>query len=161
MQLRSPEAIERVFAPKVHGAQVLMQALRGLEWKTLVLFSSTSATIGPAGQADYVAANAYLNALAESADRAGQRVLAVNWGIWQEIGMAEKLAVSMHRQGRLPGERLRLDHPWFDTVIRSGEELAYRMVLDPRESWWLDEHRLQSGRAVLPGTAYLTLLRSA
>lgn len=161
MQLRSPEAMERVFAPKVHGAQVLLQALEDLDWQTLVLFSSTSVTLGPAGQADYVAANAYLNSLALQESGSGKRVLALNWGVWNQIGMAEALAADLRKHSRLPGERLLIDDHLFDTEIRGRDEVAYRMILRTQDSWWLDEHRLTSGRAVLPGTAYLELMRRA
>lgn len=161
MQLRSPEAIERVFAPKVHGAQVLLQTLEDLDWQTLVLFSSTSVTLGPAGQADYVAANAYLNSLALQASGSGKRVLAINWGVWNQIGMAEQLATDLRKRSRLSGERMLIDDHLFDTEIRGRDEVAYRMVLRTQDSWWLDEHRLTSGRAVLPGTAYLELMRRA
>ena len=54
-----------------------------------VLFSSVSSIIGLPGQIDYTAANAFLDAYAIKANRAGDtRALVVNWNAWQEVGMA-------------------------------------------------------------------------
>ena len=56
--------IEAVLAPKVQGLRVLDQLLPDGTLEVLALFSSISTTICPAGQVDYVAANAWLNAFA-------------------------------------------------------------------------------------------------
>ena len=88
LQLKTREAAARVLAPKVRGALVLDALLGQTPLDFFVVFSSTSAILGPAGQVDYAGANAYLNAFAHS--RAGRpaRVLAVDWGVWQGVGMA-------------------------------------------------------------------------
>jgi acyl transferase domain-containing protein/thioesterase domain-containing protein len=164
MQLRSPEAIERVFAPKVQGARVLLQTLGDMNPSTVVLYSSTSVALGSAGQADYVAANAYLNALAlhYASNRQGKmRVVAVNWGIWKKVGMAQQLASHLRNRESLRGEYLRLDDSIFHTKIVNGSETSYRTELSCATSWWLDEHRLVNGRAILPGTAFVELIRRA
>ncbi|MNV66422.1 Linear gramicidin synthase subunit D [compost metagenome] len=55
----------------------------------MVLCSSLTAVVGGFGQADYAAANAYLDAVAAQAGRDGERfVLSVNWDAWREVGMA-------------------------------------------------------------------------
>ncbi len=164
MQLRSPEAIERVFGPKVQGARVLLQTLGDMEPSTVVLYSSTSVALGSAGQADYVAANAYLNALAlhHSANRKNKtRIVAINWGIWKQVGMAQQLASHLHNRENLSGEYLKLEDTIFDTKILSGNATSFRTVLECSTSWWLDEHRLVNGRAILPGTAFVELIRRA
>src|SRR5207344_2223877 len=74
--------VEEVFAPKVHGTLVLDALLANVELDFLVLFSSLSALVAPAGQVDYVAANAFLDAFARSARLpARRRIVSVNWGI--------------------------------------------------------------------------------
>ena len=58
--------VEEVFAPKVHGVQILHDLFPDGSIDRLVLFSSTSTVTAPAGQVDYVAANEFLNAYARS-----------------------------------------------------------------------------------------------
>ncbi|MFK5957171.1 MAG: SDR family NAD(P)-dependent oxidoreductase [Planctomycetota bacterium] len=163
IQMRTPEAIERVFTPKVHGTVVLHNLLQQEKLRFFVLCSSTSVALGPAGQVDYVAANAFLNAYASAqAEDAPNRMIALNWGIWSDVGMAQELAARLHGAEKESGERQRIDTPWFqERLLVSEREQIWRGHLDARSCWALEEHRLQSGLAVLPGTAYLDLALSA
>jgi NAD(P)-dependent dehydrogenase (short-subunit alcohol dehydrogenase family) len=63
---KTPAEVEEVFAPKLHGTQVLDRLFPDGSVALMVLFASTSTVTGPAGQVDYVAANEYLNAYAKS-----------------------------------------------------------------------------------------------
>src|SRR5690606_18947776 len=84
---RTAPQVRRVLRPKVDGTVALDRALRPWAPQRLVLFSSTSAHLGPPGQVDYAGANAFLEAYAAS--RAGDphtRVQAVAWGIWRDAG---------------------------------------------------------------------------
>lgn len=157
IQRRTPEAAERVFTPKVHGTLVLHDLLNQQPLKFFLLCSSTSVALGPAGQVDYVAANAFLNAFA--AARQGKdpfTMTALNWGIWSDVGMAQELAARLHSSGPVPGERVRLEGPWFQERIEvASDEKMWRGHLNAKQCWLLEEHRLQSGLAVMPGTAYL------
>jgi polyketide synthase PksN len=90
---KSELELEEVLAPKVAGLEYLDQATRDLPLDFLALFSSISASIGNVGQADYAAANAFMdayaeyrNALAAAGERRG-RTLAINWPLWQAGGM--------------------------------------------------------------------------
>ena len=80
----------RVLAPKVGGAWNLHAALQrhGIDARDFVLFSSASAVIGNSRQANYVAANTFLDAFAARRRACGLAATAINWGALAEVGMA-------------------------------------------------------------------------
>src|SRR6185295_6600096 len=83
IQLKSAAAAAEVLAPKVLGTLALAQALRDIPLDLLVLFSSVAAaTSGGPGQADYCAANAFLDAFARRHAHDHGRTIAVGWGEW-------------------------------------------------------------------------------
>nr|WP_072480212.1 type I polyketide synthase [Amycolatopsis australiensis] len=84
----TPDRFAKVFAPKAAAARHLDELTAGHPVTAFVLFSSLAGAIGAAGQANYAAANAFLDALAEQRRRAGRPGLSVAWGAWAEAGMA-------------------------------------------------------------------------
>ena len=97
IQRQSPEIAGAVLAPKVEGTLLLDRLLAERELDFLVLFSSQRAFLGGAGQADYCAANCFLEAFARRRSRHGRPTLAIAWDGWREVGMAHAAAV---RHGR-------------------------------------------------------------
>jgi polyketide synthase PksN len=82
-----------VLAPKVAGLINLDNASRDMALDFFILFSSTSAVFGNPGQADYSAANAFMdvyaryrNSLRSSRQRTGI-TLSINWPLWKDGGM--------------------------------------------------------------------------
>jgi acyl transferase domain-containing protein/NAD(P)-dependent dehydrogenase (short-subunit alcohol dehydrogenase family)/acyl carrier protein/ubiquinone/menaquinone biosynthesis C-methylase UbiE len=85
--------MQAVLAPKVSGVINLDQATRDLPLDLFIIFSSAAAVFGNTGQADYAAANAFMDAyalyrsdLAARSRRHGQ-TLSLNWPLWQAGGM--------------------------------------------------------------------------
>ncbi|ADO72615.1 type I polyketide synthase [Stigmatella aurantiaca] len=80
-----------VLAPKVQGAWNLHLLSSGMELDFFVCFSSVASLIGTPGQSNYVAANAFLDALAHLRHAQGKPAITINWGSWAEAGMAARL----------------------------------------------------------------------
>ena len=192
----SESSVNRVLAPKVQGTINLDRALSAAQLKPelFVLFSSTSSSMGIAGQAAYAAANSFLCGYARYKRTVeGTQALAIAWDRWEEVGMAARLStphaaadqlaspiqtadgavpvsVTMDSASTIsePVQALdmhsRIDHALFDSWshgCNNGRDI--KCVLRPavERDWYLHEHRLADGCAVLPGTGYIALVKSA
>jgi acyl transferase domain-containing protein len=82
------ETFRATLAPKVAGAVALDVATADDPPDVMVLFSSTAALFGPAGQSDYTAANSYLDAFAQRREAQGRRTVSIDWTDWVGTGMA-------------------------------------------------------------------------
>jgi acyl transferase domain-containing protein/acyl carrier protein len=83
IRLKTRQMAEAVLAPKVLGTMVLDELFADTPLDFMVLFSSmTSITGGGPGQADYCAANAFLDSYASAESPTERRVISVNWGEW-------------------------------------------------------------------------------
>ncbi|MGW2149808.1 SDR family NAD(P)-dependent oxidoreductase [Nonomuraea bangladeshensis] len=103
----SAERVEGVLRPKVDAAWYLDELTRKRDVARFVVFSSLAGTLGAAGQGNYAAANAALDALAVSRVRAGLPAVSLAWGVWDaEEGMAGRLSdrerERMVREGLIP-----------------------------------------------------------
>jgi amino acid adenylation domain-containing protein len=176
IQLRSRAAAAAVLAPKVQGTLALSELLDGEAGTGLdffVLCSSLNGLLGGPGQADYAGANAFLDAFAHAQAAAGRhRVVAIDWDAWRGVGMSAPPAQeTASRAGGRPvpplAEVLPFDHPLVshraapaNGRTAAPHEEVFVSYLETRESWLLSEHR-PGGHAVVPGTAYLEMVRAA
>ncbi|HET8842317.1 MAG TPA: SDR family NAD(P)-dependent oxidoreductase, partial [Ktedonobacteraceae bacterium] len=90
---KSAREMQDVLASKVSGTLALDEASKDIALDFFVLFSSLSGVLGNVGQADYAAANAFLDAYAHyrqhlvaNGQRQG-RTLAIDWPLWSDGGM--------------------------------------------------------------------------
>ncbi|MBO3675070.1 type I polyketide synthase, partial [Streptomyces sp. NEAU-YJ-81] len=122
----TPDRIDTVFRPKVAAAHNLHELTRDLDLSAFVLFSSAAGTFGAPGQANYAAANAFLDALAAHRRSAGLPALSLAWGLWEQRsamtgGMADADVARMERSGMAPlSSRDGLE--LFDTACTVGGE---------------------------------------
>ncbi len=139
------ESATRVLDPKIKGTLVLDEILADHPLDFFVLFSSISSLSPPPGQVDYAAANSFLDAFALS--RSSRRTIAINWGLWRDVGMA----------AHLKSVRPLLER----RVSQTSEETIYSSQFSCAKNWLLDEHRLKTGNALVPGTGYLEMALEA
>lgn len=78
----------RATGPKVRGGWLLHHHLRDVELDFFVVQSSLLSLTGSAAQANYTAANAFLDALIDHRHALGLPGMAINWGPWGGAGMA-------------------------------------------------------------------------
>ncbi|GHF28208.1 hypothetical protein GCM10018772_62360 [Streptomyces fumanus] len=145
----TPERLAAVLRPKTDAAVHLHELTRDRPLTAFVLFSSAASVLGSAGQGNYVAANAFLNALAQHRRAQGLPAVSLAWGFWDRAsGMTGNLAEAdlrrMARSGVVPlSTGLALD--LFDRACARDEPLAVPLRLDPAAL------RAQADAGVLPG----------
>jgi acyl transferase domain-containing protein len=130
-----PGQVDRVFAPKVDAAWYLHELTRGRDLALFALFSSATATFGAAGQANYAAANAFLDALATRRRADGEAAVSLAWGLWEQAsGMTGQMSdldrARLARSGlgaALPSE---LGLELFDAALERGEPVVVPVRLD-------------------------------
>ncbi|MCW5701009.1 MAG: SDR family NAD(P)-dependent oxidoreductase [Bradyrhizobium sp.] len=106
----SEDRFRRVLSPKVKGADNLDLVTRGLPLDYFVLFSSVTTLIGNPGQANYVAANGYMEGLARRRRQMGLPALAVGWGPITDVGVvatSDRLRSSLEKLTGVKGIRAR------------------------------------------------------
>ncbi|MEO7100065.1 MAG: SDR family NAD(P)-dependent oxidoreductase [Luteolibacter sp.] len=138
------DRMHSVLAPKAHGAWLLHDGTRDLPLDCFVMFSSISSIFGNAAQANYAAANAFLDSLAHHRQANGLPALVINWGALGGEGYVarnERVAEFLSRQGTTaltPAEVLVL----METFLNSGATQALALRVD--WSKWRQSFRQES-----------------
>ncbi|WP_043781812.1 type I polyketide synthase [Amycolatopsis rifamycinica] len=132
------ERLAKVFAPKVDAVRHLDELTRDRDLGAFVVFSSASGVFGSAGQGNYAAANAYLDAVVANRRAAGLPGTALAWGLWEQtdgmtahLGGADQARAS--RGGVLaisPAEGMDL----FDAAVGTPDALVVPVKLDLRKT---------------------------
>ncbi|MFD6347964.1 SDR family NAD(P)-dependent oxidoreductase, partial [Streptomyces roseolus] len=130
----TPEQLATVLAPKVDAAWHLHDLTRDLGLSAFVLFSSVSGITGTAGQANYAAANTFLDALAAHRQAQGLPALSLAWGLWDAqqgmgAGLGEADLARWTRAGINPLDAAR-GLALFDAALASGTALAVPAAFD-------------------------------
>jgi NAD(P)-dependent dehydrogenase (short-subunit alcohol dehydrogenase family) len=128
------QRLDVVFRPKVDAALILDELTRDLDLSAFVLFSSAAGTLGSPGQANYAAANAFLDAVARSRHAAGLPAVSLAWGGWAESGgmTAHLTKADLRRVSRGGGVGLtaREGMKLFDLGLRAAGPVLLPMKLD-------------------------------
>lgn len=187
MQLKTADAAANVLAPKMQGTLALAEGFGDDPLDFFVLCSSTIAVLGTFGQVDYCAANSFMDVFAESRVGHPSNTMSINWGAWQDVGMAvetqtpglqrsdagvkaadEEPAVEAAEE--TPERPVKTEpitvseagiHPLLDRRVEDADgKVVFSTDLDVQRHWMLDEHRIMD-KAAIPGTTYLELARAA
>ncbi|MGB7412681.1 MAG: type I polyketide synthase [Thermosynechococcaceae cyanobacterium] len=154
------ERFESVLKAKVNGAFTLHQLTADRDLDFFILFSSAASLLGSAGQANYSAANAALDTLAQARQSMGLPALSINWGPWDQLGLATRMNSNLQGMEKIkPQTGLAvLDHLLQQAWAQVG-------VLPINQSQWTVPPRMTAFWSELaikqPTTSWLDALRDA
>ncbi|WP_206311634.1 type I polyketide synthase [Streptomyces sp. DASNCL29] len=123
--------LETVLRPKAQGARLLHELTQDLDLSAFVLFSSAAGVFGAAGQGNYAAANAVLDALAQHRGARGLPAVSIDWGLWDlPSAMTEGLDHARFARSGLMPLAEEQGHAIFDHVAAGGDAQVVAARLD-------------------------------
>ncbi|MER6548140.1 SDR family NAD(P)-dependent oxidoreductase [Streptomyces sp. NPDC001250] len=130
----TPERLDTVLAPKADAAWHLHELTAQLDLALFALFSSAAGSLGAAGQANYAAANVFLDTLAAHRRAVGLPATSMAWGLWAEAtgmtgGLGEADIRRLRRQG-FPAMTTPQGLALFDEALALDDPLLLLVVLD-------------------------------
>ncbi|MGC7098257.1 SDR family NAD(P)-dependent oxidoreductase [Amycolatopsis lurida] len=135
LEALTPGRFDRVLGPKVDGALALHELTRDLDLSAFVVFSSAATTMGAPGQANYAAANAFLDALVRHRRAHGLPGTSLAWGMWAERSAmtAQLTDGDLHRMERTGISPLTTEQgvALFDAALRGTEPVVVPIRLNP------------------------------
>ncbi|MYZ39820.1 MULTISPECIES: type I polyketide synthase, partial [unclassified Streptomyces] len=131
----TPERLDRVLRPKADAAWHLHELTRDLDLTAFVVFSSAAATFGNAGQGNYAAGNAFLDALMERRRTEGLPGVSLAWGPWDQSGgmtgtLTETDTDRMARSG-VPPLPVEQGLALFEAALATGDAVLAPVRLGP------------------------------
>ncbi|KBP66023.1 type I polyketide synthase [Mycobacterium tuberculosis] len=134
----TPDRVDVVLRSKVDAAWHLHELTRDLDVSAFVMFSSMAGLVGSSGQANYAAANSFLDALAAHRRAHGLPAISLGWGLWDQAsamtgGLDAADLARLGREGVLadvqPGQRV-LIHAGTGGVGMAAVQLARHLGLE-------------------------------
>ncbi|RKN41337.1 type I polyketide synthase, partial [Streptomyces hoynatensis] len=126
----TPERLATVFGPKVDAAWHLHELTRERKLSAFVVFSSAAGVFGAPGQANYAAANAFLDALAARRRAEGLPGVSLAWGAWAGAGMLDESDVARLNRTGMPALTVEQGTALFDAALGTGDALVVPIRLD-------------------------------
>ncbi|MCK9921144.1 type I polyketide synthase, partial [Frankia sp. AgPm24] len=130
----TPERLETVLRPKADAATHLDELTRGMGLAAFVVFSSGAGVLGTPGQANYAAANSYLDVLAARRRAAGEAAVSLAWGYWAEAttmtGYKTEGDVARITQAGMGALETAEGMALLDAALDGGRPVLVPMVLD-------------------------------
>ncbi len=120
------EDIDHLFSAKVQGGWYLHELSQHCELDFFVVYSSVSSVFGSNKESVYSATNSFLDALIAERHRLGLVGIAIQWGPWAEVGMAEKRAHEGLKHALIHNEQGRA---LINQLINS--QLTYATIISP------------------------------
>jgi malonyl CoA-acyl carrier protein transacylase/NAD(P)-dependent dehydrogenase (short-subunit alcohol dehydrogenase family) len=155
MLLKSKAQMMEVLLPKIKGTLVLDHLFKDTSLDFFILCSSLNSFLGQGGVSDYIGANAFLDAFANSRRKSLSPPLSVQWDSWEDVGMI----ASYYAAQREPVEEP-LTHALFASRFKNEKTHTYVVHLDPEKHWVVGDHILM-GSPTLVGTTHLQFALSA
>ncbi|MDT0542805.1 type I polyketide synthase [Streptomyces lonegramiae] len=130
----TPERLHAVLRPKADAAWNLHELTAGMDLTAFVLFSSAAGVTGAAGQANYAAANTFLDALASHRHARGLAARSLAWGLWEQrstmSGAMSERDLARVSRGGISALSVEDGLALFDAALAADEPVLVPMALD-------------------------------